>query len=544
MNGVLLCKSDCFMEYGTTQIRISVLLFLLTNLSLPAQLSPGDLSIPHSSLEGISNCTKCHVLGNKVSDGKCLGCHTEIQVRIASGKGYHSSAEVKGKGCYTCHSEHNGRESKLIRFDTGNFNHALTGYTLYGAHAAAECPDCHNPGYIADQKLRSRKNTWLGLDEKCLSCHTDYHQQTLPGSCLDCHGTESFKPALKFNHNNSRFPLIGKHKSVDCLKCHRKETINGKPFQEFRGLSFSNCTSCHKDPHQNQFGQNCRQCHTEESFLTVSGGLSRFDHNKTDFKLEEKHIKVGCKDCHKGKTTDPLRHDRCTDCHADYHSGQFASNGISPDCSQCHTVKGFNYFTYSVSQHNAGPFPLRGSHSATPCFECHKKKEKWSFREIGTGCSDCHPDLHKGFIQAKYYPADDCRFCHNENRWSEISFDHSKTNYGLTGAHESQKCRACHFRPDHSGTVQQKFSGLPVSCTSCHADNHHGQFEKNGATNCKDCHDTENWKASGFDHDKAAFRLDGKHVNVPCAECHKPHNEGSVTYIRYKIEDFRCEFCH
>jgi hypothetical protein len=320
--------------------------------------------------------------------------------------------------------------------------------------------------------------------------------------------------------------------------------VNGKPFQEFRGISFSNCTSCHKDPHQNQFGQNCRQCHTEESFLTVSGGFSGFDHNKTDFKLEEKHLTVGCRDCHKGKTTDPLKHERCTDCHTDYHSGQFTRNGISPDCSQCHTVKGFNYFTYTVSQHNSGRFPLNGSHAATPCQECHRKQTKWSFREIGTGCSDCHPDVHRGFIQPTYYPETDCRSCHNENRWPEISFDHSKTNYALTGAHERQKCRACHFRPDQTGAVQQRFSGSPVSCTGCHADNHRGQFEKNGATNCTDCHNTESWKASGFDHNKTAFRLDGKHINVPCAKCHKPQNEGSVTYIKYKIKDFRCESCH
>jgi Zn finger protein HypA/HybF involved in hydrogenase expression len=50
--------------------------------------------------------------------------------------------------------------------------------------------------------------------------------------------------------------------------------------------------------------------------------------------------------------------------------------------------------------------------------------------------------------------------------------------------------------------------------------------------------------AKGFDHNKTAFRLDGKHVNVPCADCHKPQNEGSATYIKYKIKDFRCESCH
>ncbi len=30
------------------------------------QISPGDLSNAHKDLEGMSNCTKCHVLGDKV----------------------------------------------------------------------------------------------------------------------------------------------------------------------------------------------------------------------------------------------------------------------------------------------------------------------------------------------------------------------------------------------------------------------------------------------------------------------------------------------
>jgi hypothetical protein len=47
-----------------------------------------------------------------------------------------------------------------------------------------------------------------------------------------------------------------------------------------------------------------------------------------------------------------------------------------------------------------------------------------------------------------------------------------------------------------------------------------------------------------FDHNKTAFRLDGKHVNVPCAGCHKPQTEGNVTFTLYKLKDFRCESCH
>ena len=319
--------------------------------------------------------------------------------------------------------------------------------------------------------------------------------------------------------------------------------IEGKKFQQFSGIQYSNCTSCHKDPHQNQFGQNCRQCHSEESFQIVSG-LKKFDHNKTNFKLEDKHLIVNCKACHKNKFTDPLKHDRCTDCHADYHNKQFVKNGIAPDCSQCHNVKGFTLFSFTVEQHNQGRFPLQGAHTAIPCYECHKKQDKWNFRMTGINCKDCHADIHQTFIQAKYYPEANCKTCHTENRWTDISFDHSKTDFNLTGAHAGQDCRACHFKKTSDGMFRQEFSGLSLNCSECHKDNHFNQFEKNGKTDCSDCHDTENWKASKFNHNNTAFRLDGKHVNVACAKCHKPQQEGSNIYVKYKLKEFKCESCH
>lgn len=532
------------MQVSKIRIEGTIIMFLAAVFRLSAQLSPGALSEPHSHLEGISKCTQCHVLGNRISNEKCLACHTEIQLRIKNKKGYHSSSEVNGKECFACHSEHNGKNFKLIRIDEVKFDHSLTGYTLSAPHAAKQCRDCHNQKYLSDQKFRALKNTYLGLNGDCISCHEDYHHQTLSSSCLNCHIPESFKPASKFNHGNARFQLTGKHKTVDCLKCHKKEIINGKTFQEFRGVPFSNCTSCHRDPHQNQFGQNCRQCHNEESFNTVSKGLNSFDHNKTGFRIEEKHLNVSCNKCHKTNFTDPVKHDRCTDCHPDYHNGQFVKNGLSPDCSQCHTVKGFNQFFYSVSQHNAGKFPLKGSHAAVPCLECHRKQEKWSFRGIGLNCADCHKDIHSTYIQPKYYPGSDCTICHNVNRWGEVSFGHSATGFSLTGAHIKQECRACHLRPDPAGIVQQKFSGLSKNCADCHKDNHNGQFAKNGSTNCSDCHDTQNWEALRFDHNNTAFRLDGKHINVPCAKCHKAMQDGGISYVRYKLKEFKCESCH
>ena len=520
-----------------------ILIFTLSFFRVTAQISPGDLSNPHSHLEGMSNCTQCHVLGNKVSSEKCLICHKEIQDRIRLQKGYHSSADVKGKDCFVCHSDHNGKNFQLIRFDIEKFDHNLTGYLLSVPHAKKECMACHNTKYIADPKIKAKKYTYMGVNTDCLNCHDDYHLKTLSPVCLNCHNPDAFKPASKFDHTNTKFQLVGKHINVDCLKCHKVEMINGKKFQEFKGIQYNNCTGCHKDNHQNKYGQDCRQCHSEESFKIVKG-INKFDHNNTNYRLQGKHLGVNCKACHKTSFTDPLKHNRCIDCHSDYHKRQFVKNGVSPDCSQCHGVKGFTFFSYTIDQHNLSTFPIKGSHLALPCFDCHKKQKTWNFRGIGIDCKECHKDIHLTLIPAKYYPQANCKICHNENRWASVTFNHSNTEFKLTGAHLNKECRACHTIKDATGAIRQKFSSLSKECSSCHNDKHYKQFDKNGITNCIECHDTENWKASLFNHNRSTFKLDGKHIIVPCAKCHKPQQEGSSSYVKYKLKVFTCESCH
>ncbi len=88
--------------------------FFLTPLY--AQISPGDLTTSHAKYEGISNCTKCHVLGKQVQASKCLDCHTEIKKLIDAGRGFHAGSDVKGKDCWDCHSEHHGRTFRIVNF--------------------------------------------------------------------------------------------------------------------------------------------------------------------------------------------------------------------------------------------------------------------------------------------------------------------------------------------------------------------------------------------------------------------------------------------
>lgn len=520
------------------------MLLLMISTNLRAQISPGDLAQVHTQLEGMSNCTQCHELGKQVSNEKCLNCHSELKKRISEQKGYHVSSSVRGKSCTMCHSDHHGLNFKIVRFEEAKFDHKLTSFPLTGAHARKQCKDCHKAEFIVDKEVKKKKYTYLGLDQKCLGCHVDYHQKTLSSACDNCHTFESFKPAAKFNHAKAKFQLQGKHQEVACIKCHKIETRDSKKFQVFTGIPFKSCVNCHDDPHRNQFGQQCNQCHSEVSFHTIKE-LNNFDHSKTQFKLEGKHQVVACKACHVSKITTPLKHDRCVDCHKDYHEGQFVRQSQLTDCSSCHNTDGFVNSSYSLDQHNQSNFPLTGAHMATPCISCHKKAVKWSFRKIGLKCADCHKDIHSGHISAKYYPDTACNRCHVPERWNIINFDHAVTDFKLTGAHAKQSCRTCHYyKNKDSVQIVQRFSELTNKCSACHKDQHNKQFDINGNSDCGRCHGFDNWKILNFNHNNTAFKLEGKHATLSCDRCHKRKTVGEFTFINYKIPDVTCKTCH
>src|SRR5690606_28965571 len=150
-------------------------------------------------------------------------------------KGYHASSDVRGKDCFSCHSEHHGRNFEIVRFDQNTFDHRLTGYALTGAHLEkrADCAACHKMEWVTDPALKTRKHTYLGLDNRCATCHTDVHQGTLStGDCAACHTTEAFRPASAFDHADTDFPLRGKHQQVDCKSCHAETVRSGKAFTE------------------------------------------------------------------------------------------------------------------------------------------------------------------------------------------------------------------------------------------------------------------------------------------------------------------------
>jgi hypothetical protein len=513
------------------------------------QLSPGELSSAHAEFEGLANCTQCHELGEKVTDKKCLECHTEIQSLVNQKSGYHGQPEVIRKDCAECHSDHHGRKFDMVRFDEDNFDHLLTGYELEGEHAKIECRECHLPDFIADRDLKKRKDTYLGLQEECLSCHEDFHQETLSNDCLQCHNMEGFRPAPGFDHNEADFVLKGAHQEVDCKECHAETTRNGVAFQEFTGLDFEDCVSCHEDPHSGRFPGTCAACHNEKAFEDNST-LSGFRHGLTGFNLNGKHRDISCFTCHadSGKPTTlfgdlaATPENECVSCHEDQHNGLYGT-----DCAQCHkessflSLKDMDFFDHSVTD-----YPLEGKHVGIDCKECHT--ERFSTPIDFSECQNCHEDYHLGqFSENGVTP--DCVTCHSLDEGFDYSLytleQHQETVFPLEGAHLATPCFACHLDEEED---QWNFRSIGQVCVDCHDDLHEGYIPASyyPEDDCTKCHGSETWDAVTFDHNQTDWNLEGKHQTVACSACHFEENPDMAGEILQQFVDLPsdCVSCH
>lgn len=544
---------------------LTVCVFLLVSFS-HAQISPGPLSRAHQSLNGAANCTSCHQLGRQRTL-KCLECHTEIATRIAVKKGLHATYNIKpgsSRECASCHSEHNGADFPLIKWDIKTFDHKQTGSQLEGKHAALTCTQCHSPSKIpAIQRVGIKTNlnhTFLGLSQTCTTCHADEHKGRLGPNCSQCHNATDWKTIniAQFDHSRTRYPLTGLHVQVSCQKCHTPGTDN-KP--KYTGIPFGQCSDCHRDPHRGSFAQGCQSCHNTSGWKKVSAEAvnERFDHSKTRFPLLGRHASVSCVQCHGGGDfKKPLAFQQCMDCHKpDPHQGQFAQRADHGECTSCHTVDGWKPSTFTVQNHAVTAYPLKGGHAKLQCGQCHFPKGRDTrFKIAFAHCTDCHADRHAGqFAAAPYFNA--CERCHTLDGYRPSTFtltQHKQTRFVLTGGHIAVACGECHKESEQFKPPLVIYHWQGLSCTSCHADLHQGQFtdrmqrvKADGTVmGCEACHSTKAWNdLARFDHSTTSFPLVGAHRATACIDCHKPPNlETKLTNVNFKLAPTRCEGCH
>ncbi|MBV8205262.1 MAG: hypothetical protein JO041_00590 [Acidobacteria bacterium] len=471
------------------------------------------------------------------------------------------------QGCPRCHSDHNGLNFQMIKWEPSQekFDHSKTGWSLTGKHAELSCNRCHAPDKIAagDKaliKMKDLNRSFLGLREQCVSCHADVHGGRLGHSCEQCHNTTDWKQVPNFDHSRTRYPLTGAHERVTCEKCHAPSQPGGA--MRWTGLVFDRCEACHADPHHGSFASPCASCHNTASWKSVQTSVvaSRFDHSKTKYPLLGKHITVACEQCHKsGDFRKPLAFQKCSDCHADAHNGQFMHRPDKGECSSCHTVQGWKPSSFGLKEHLATGYPLEGRHAAVKCEGCHIPKGKETRYKIAFAkCTDCHADGHQG--QFALAPLGNrCDECHTLRGWKPSTFTvarHQTSRFPLVSSHVAVACDECHKSqgPAVKGTSSAQYVFKEMTCTACHEDPHKGQFRELMArtradgrpAGCEVCHSVKSWKdLSLFNHDATKFPLIGSHRAVACIDCHRPPNlQTPLATAEFNQAPMTCEGCH
>jgi len=538
----------------------AILFVVLVPVITGAQISPGQLSREHKEAEGPTNCTRCHAVKSSTPDFRCLDCHREIAVRLQQRRGLHASFVAPGapsNSCVKCHSDHNGENFQMVRWEPKALDHTKTGYKLDGKHADLACNRCHNREKIAPAErpailTKDLNRSYLGLTQTCTSCHEDKHRGKLGSRCETCHNSLDWKVNKTFDHSKTKYPLTGGHVTVNCQKCHT-QGADGTP--RYVGLRFGRCADCHNDPHHGSFKQTCEECHTTVAWKKTSSLAAKFDHSTTKYPLEGKHAQVNCETCHHGSDfKKPVAFKFCADCHKpDPHNGQFAKRADQGACESCHTVNDFKPAKYGLAEHNKSAFPLREKHADTLCAKCHIPAGKATIYKVKFAlCLDCHKDAHAGqFAKAPYF--DRCEQCHNESTFHKTAMTlarHQKIDFKLTGGHVAVACIDCHQPIGDKGPARYHFEDL--SCVTCHKDPHRNQFAERMAkgrgldTGCVVCHSTKEWNdISAFDHSSTTFDLKGAHRAVTCNGCHRPPNmERTLKNVDYRIAPTKCEECH
>ena len=591
LNGPTQCTSCHVVGKGTAELKCQQ-----CHGEIAAELTSGRGL--HSKFPNRANCAACHSEHNGESyplihwqpslkefdhketgyplQGKhagleCSQCHTPAHVQ-PSAKSLIKMKDLRdtflglSQDCTSCHQDpHKGELgancSQCHNFvnwkAANNFDHSKTRYPLTGLHAQVPCMKCHAP----ETPRGPARFSGIAF-AKCSDCHGDPHRGAFAQACEACHTTSGWKkvPAgQQFDHSKTNFPLLGKHAEVDCVKCHADADFK-KP------VAFARCADCHMDAHGGQFAERqdhgeCASCHTVDGWKP-----SLFDakmHARSAYPLEGKHANVPCAECHipaGAATRYRIPFATCANCHSDAHGGQFAGAPYNGRCEACHTVHGFKPSSFTIAEHQRSKFPLKGSHLAVPCFQCHTtdlasngtKIVPYHFSNVA--CTSCHRNPHGDqfttqMAQLKAGKPSGCEACHSVESWTDLpGFDHSKTRFPLHGAHAKVQCEECHKPSGAEGKLTEaSFKSIPTECASCHQDPHGGQFIADGKTQaCDRCHNAEHWKPSIFNHEtQSDFSLKGAHENVACADCHTGSRViNGKAVVLYNPTPRACSDCH
>ncbi len=318
-------------------------------------------------------------------------------------------------------------------------------------------------------------------------------------------------PSRQF-HNETPFPLDGRHRTVACESCHRGGVYKGTP---------NKCFDCHwvrrqDDKYRLQLGSQCETCHRTSGWTNV-----RWDHGAmTSMPLGAAHRQVGCQSCHTASTFSAAQ-TSCVSCHQkDYQAAKtpdHAAAGFPTACEACHRPSDVT-FNQARFDH-ASAFPLVGVHAQQTCASCHRGNV---FKGTARDCIGCHRAQYDRTTSPNHVAAGFSTACESCHRATDASFrgagfSHNSV-FNLVGRHAQASCSSCH--------VNNVYRGTSRDCVGCHRSQYDRTTSPNHVaagfpTTCESCHRATDasFRGAGFNHN-SVFALVGNHATASCASCH------------------------
>jgi len=331
-------------------------------------------------------CDDCHTGNNLYKDKlktDCIACHKKDDKHKGS----------EGDKCEKCHSEKGWKV-------THDFDHDKTKFPLRGMHAdpKVKCEDCH------------KTKVYTEVPKTCYGCHKaddddpkkHAHHGRYGEKCETCHTDKDWK-TLRFDHDrDTRYALLGKHRTTKCDDCHTGNNL-------YKDKTPATCIGCHRkdDKHKGKEGDRCEDCHVEQDWKTTK---AKFDHDLTTFPLLGKHKKVDCAKCHTSLAFTDAK-TACVACHQkdDQHRGRLGS--VCEDCHNAVSWKRWD-FNHDTRTH----FKLDGAHAKIDCYACHRQPVQGRAL-LPMNCVACHEndDAHNGNFGKQ------CERCHITRDWKTVN---------------------------------------------------------------------------------------------------------------------------
>jgi hypothetical protein len=247
-------------------------------------------------------------------------------------------------------------------------------------------------------------------------------------------------------------------------------------------IIFAGCglSLAQQSPHR-ELRYRCDECH-----ISVNWKQVHFEHQRTGFVLEGRHVGARCTGCHTLDNFSRVNID-CIACHTDVHQGKLAIA-----CNRCHSPRGWSVFN-ALNAHAGTSFPLIGPHAKLDCRACHISEIEGEFSFMKSQCSSCHS---ADFQQADNPPhtqmgfGTQCEECHFPISWQPANFARHENYFPI-------------YRGSHSGEWN--------SCRDCHPN-----MQDHGIFNCLGCHEHEQTRMNDKHNEVVGYAYDSN----ACYTCH------------------------